>query len=675
MRDAPLIRTPDEISPSWLSQALGRPALDLIGSEPIGTGQMSQNHRVRFRPGGHVAAGEAREGGVESVVVKLASADPTSRATGVGLGAYMREVTFYRELSGRINGPGGSAGGPLAGCHLAAFAPAEGWFTLVLEDVVPAVQGDQIAGCDVAQAEIAIRALARIQAPLLGDIALSSMDYLNLPNPLTQPPVEQLLPGFLERYGDRIDPEHAKVCRAFVAGIDGWWADRRPPLGLVHGDYRLDNLLFADGRCTVVDWQTMTWGSPLLDVAYFIGNGLSVPDRRAVEESLIELYHQALEEAGGRGLSLETCWEEYRRQVFYGLVLTIVAAMIVERTDRGDEMFMACISRAAQQVIDLESLSLLATSDPTRPARPVALRPAAVDEGRHQPGPELLWNESWYFDGVTDDGSLGVYVRIGRLPNQGCCLYTACVCGPGRPSIMLVDPAAPLPDAGDDAQVVKRPGLLAEHVCEQPLERWRVRLTGRAEAHADQSAPLRAERGEPIDVELDLVWDTDGVPYAWRQSTRYEIPCRVSGVMRIGDEEITFAGPGQRDHSWSARDWWAIDWVWSALHLEDGTHTHAVGIPPMPGYGVGYVQREGQVAEIETVDLSFDVAEDGLVARTTIASGPDELAVEVTPLAFGALRLESPDGRVSQFPRAMCRARTADGREGLGWIEWNQVQR
>ena len=34
----------------------------------------------------------------------------------------------------------------------------------------------------------------------------------------------------------------------------------------------------------------------------------------------------------------------------------------------------------------------------------------------------------------------------------------------------------------------------------------------------------------------------------------------------------------------------------------------------------------------------------------------------------------APDGRVSHFPRAMCRLQGADGRGGLGWLEWNRSQ-
>jgi len=303
-----------------------------------------------------------------------------------------------------------------------------------------------------------------------------------------------------------------------------------------------------------------------------------------------------------------------------------------------------------------------------------ALRPDEQDEGRHPPGPEAMWNESWYFDGVSDDGTLGLYVRLGRLPNQGVSLYTACVCGPGRPSVMLVDAGAPLPDAADERQAIDTAGLRAEQECLEPLQRFRVGARGTAASHADPSAPLRGEQGEPVELELELVWETDGIPYAWRQSTRYEIPCRVSGTIRVGDETIAFSGPGQRDHSWGSRDWWAVDWMWSALHLEDGTHTHAVGVPQMPGYGVGYVQRGTQIGEIETLTTSVQDAGNGLPEHAQIVSGPDELSLEIEPVAFGALRLEAPDGRLSFFPRAMCRVHAADGRRGTGWIEWNRVQ-
>jgi hypothetical protein len=652
---SPIIQAPEQITAEWLSAALGRPGLEIAATERIGTGQMSQCHRVRFAAPG---------GSDETVVVKLASDDATSRGTGTGLGAYFREIAFYKNLAGRI-------GGPLPRCHLAEYDAAEGWFTLVLEDVVGGVQGDQIAGCGVQEARVALTELARIHAPVLGDLALGSADYLNQPNPFTQAVLTQLLPGFLDRYDDRIAPEHAALCERLVSSLDAWTVDQRPPLGLVHGDYRLDNLMFVGETCKVVDWQTVSWGPAMVDAAYFIGGGLSIEDRREHEEELLRVYHETLREQGADGLSWEQCWDEYRRQTFYGLVMTIAASMLVVRTERGDDMFMTWLVRNAQQAIDLDAPSLLPAPSSGAPA---PLRPDEGDEGCHAPGPEQLWNESWYFDGVSDAGDIGLYVRLGRLPNQDVCLYTACVCGPGRPSIMLVDAVAPLPDAGDPTQAIHTAGLDAEQLCEAPLRRFRVRVTGDAQAHADASAPLRGEAGEPLPVKLDLVWETDGIPYAWRQATRYEIPCRVSGTVAVGAEQIAFSGVGQRDHSWGSRDWWAVDWMWSALHLDDGTHTHAVGVPQMPGYGVGYAQRQRELVEISSVNASEEIAANGLITTARISSSPPELVIDIDPVAFGALRLEAPDGRLSLFPRAMCRVRTNDGRSGTGWVEWNRVQ-
>jgi hypothetical protein len=302
-------------------------------------------------------------------------------------------------------------------------------------------------------------------------------------------------------------------------------------------------------------------------------------------------------------------------------------------------------------------------------------RPDAHDEGRHAPSGEQLWNESWYFDAVSEDGSLGAYVRIGLYPNLGVAWYTAYVTGPGRPAIAVLDLEAPLP-GGDGLELVTG-SLQADHRCERPLERFALTLAGAGEAHDDHSAPLRGEDGRPVPVALDLAWETDGAPYAYRMTTRYEIPCRVEGVVRVGDEELVLRGPGQRDHSWGLRDWWSMNWMWSAGRLSDGTRVHAVAIrlPDGTGFGVGYLQETGEEArELVAVEASEEVAASGLVDSARLELEPGGLGLIVEPLAFGALRLVAPDGRVTNFPRAMCRLRAADGRTGLGWLEWNFVQ-
>jgi hypothetical protein len=657
-----LVRTIEELEPAWLAEALDTGPVGSFSVSRIGTGQMSQSYRILLD------YSEDQSSGPRTIVVKLAASDETSRSTGVGLGIYEREIRFYRELAPRI-------GGPLPLCHYARYDAEEGWFTLVLEDVAPAVQGDEIAGCGVDQARLAMLGLARLHAPVFDDPGLGDTEWLNESTPVNQALVSQLLPAFFQRYGERISAEHRTLCERFIDRLDPWLADRTPPLGLVHGDFRLDNLLFGDPQgakpLTVVDWQTVGWGGALNDASYFLGGALPVSDRRTHEQELLREYHDSLVAQGVRSLGWEKCWEGYRRRAVGGVLMAIVASMLVERTERGDEMFMTMLARHAQHALDLDALELLPA-----PASSPPLRPATADEGRHEPGPERLWNESWYFDVVSRDGAVGGYVRIGLYPSLNTCWYTAFVCGPDRPSVAVLDFAAPLP-AGDGLRT-QTDLLRADHVCESPLERFRVQLVATGEAHDDPAAILRGDRGQPVPLALDLVWDTAGVPYAYRLTTRYEIPCAVSGTITVGEETLTLRGaPGQRDHSWGLRDWWSMDWVWMAGHLDDETHLHAVELRLAGNQrlGVGYVQSAAQgVQELTRVAAAEERAADGLITTARLDLDPPGTNLDVEPLAFGPVLLVSDDGRVSHFPRAMCRLRASGGRIGVAWVEWNLNQ-
>lgn len=643
-----LIRTTEEITASWVGAVVGVDDVEDLTVTSIGTGQMSRTLRVAF----------SSRGEPDQVVVKIPATDATSRSTGVGLGIYAREVGFYRELGEQL-------AGVVPACRLAEYDVEEGAFTLVLQDAAPALPGDQITGCTREDARSAIETLARMQAQVLRVPELRSAAWLQPGSQALQDFYSALLPTFLERYGDRVSAAHREVCERFGPCVDAWVADRGPLQVLTHGDYRLDNILFAADGCTIVDWQTVGWGSALRDVAYFIGASLTVEDRRADEVALIGAYRDALRVMGAAELTWEACWDEYRRQSFAGILMTVIAAVSVESTPRGDEMFMTMLTRSAQQALDTGALDLL----PAAP-RP-ALRPNPADEAAHPPGPELLWNESWYFDAVSDDGSLGLYIRLGRLPNQDSCFYAVSICGPDRPSVLVALEAAPLPAADDPAQRIDLPFLRAEQHCVERLQRFRLTVDGTAQAHLDPAAPLRAEAGVPVAIGLDLTWDTDGIPYLWRMTPRYEIPCRVTGTVRIGDEHIAFSGPGQRDHSWAVRDWWAFEWMWSALHLDDGTRVHAFAMPSRPTIGVGYVQSDGELVELTRVGSTRTVAADGLISDVRLELHPTGLQLAVEPVAFGALRLEAPDGRITRFPRAFCRVLTDDGRTGTGWVEWN----
>jgi hypothetical protein len=311
-----------------------------------------------------------------------------------------------------------------------------------------------------------------------------------------------------------------------------------------------------------------------------------------------------------------------------------------------------------------------------------AERPAveAADEGRHPAGPEQLWNESWYFDFTTPDGSLGGWVRLGLYPNLGVAWYHAFVCGPGRPTVAVVATEVPLPVSTLE---IRDHGLWAEHVGTHPLERWQVANEAQGVAVDDPADLYRpgGARGDLVPMGLDLEWETDGQPYHYVHTTRYEVPCLVHGEILLGTERIGFDGYGQRDHSWGVRDWWQFGWVWTSGRLDDGTRFHATDarVPDLRS-GFGYLQTPGG----EVVPAAWPNPLDGTI-RTDEELGPEGLPTKATasiagleltnePLAFAPTLLVGPEGQIGRFPRALCRFTAADGRRGHGWTEWNQPQ-
>jgi hypothetical protein len=303
-------------------------------------------------------------------------------------------------------------------------------------------------------------------------------------------------------------------------------------------------------------------------------------------------------------------------------------------------------------------------------SNPHAVDPA--DEGRHAPSDEPLWNESHYLDFVSRDGSLAGYARIGLYPNLGVTWWTTTIVGPDRPLVASI--AYDLPVASETGLSVEGGGHVVQGVAVSPLDEFLVTATVPAAVHDDPADVYRGAAGTPTELEVDLTWRTDGVPYHYELTTRYEIPCLVGGEVTVGGERFWVEGQGQRDHSWGVRDWWAFTWCWFAGRLDDGTRVHGADIR-MPGHRIpfGYVQS----ADIGVVPLTgLEVTEvlgaEGFPSSARAVLDPVGLDLAIEPLAFGPLLLTSTDGRVSRFPRALARFTASDGRTGTGWIEWNQ---
>ena len=354
------IPTPETVSPAFLTECLraaGHDAVEVrdFTSEGIGTGQIGRCIRYRLELGGEQGSAPSQ------LVGKFPSDDPQSRQTGVQLRNFLKEVSFYRELQPRL-----AIRTPR--CYFAAIEGEGPEFMLLLEDLAPAVQGDQIAGCSPSVAHAAVQELVGLHAPSWCDAALRGSAWLGEPSQMLIEIGRTLyrtqLPAFLERYGSRLAEDEVGIIER-VADSKGPPFELLPEVfGVVHVDYRLDNLLIDESKTppsvAVVDWQSLTLGSPLSDVAYFLGAGLLPEVRREVERGIVGDYHRALCEAGVRGYPWERCWADYRRGAFAGFAVTVIASVMVQQTERGDEMFIAMARRHARHALDLGAEELLA---------------------------------------------------------------------------------------------------------------------------------------------------------------------------------------------------------------------------------------------------------------------------------------------------------------------------
>ena len=74
---------------------------------------------------------------------------------------------------------------------------------------------------------------------------------------------------------------------AAVEKLIEWLPQTVPPqrgLSIVHGDFRLDNLIFAASSCdvlAVIDWELSTLGDPLADLSYLLMNWMMPADGRS----------------------------------------------------------------------------------------------------------------------------------------------------------------------------------------------------------------------------------------------------------------------------------------------------------------------------------------------------------------------------------------------------------
>lgn len=339
---------PDDITDDWWAAVLGR-APQRWRWEAIGTGQVGDS--VRF------TLDFADEATPVTLAGKFAAADPTSRGTAAMLGLYAKEVRFYRELAPQL---------PIRTPQtlFAEMADDGASFFLLFEDLGPARGGNQITGCTIADARAVVQQAAALHAPSWHNPAMLDADWLQ-PDPAAAAMVKALYPQaqatFRERYRDVLEPEYMALCKA-LAEITAATDRVTEKTSLVHGDFRLDNVLFdikgGAEPVAVLDWQTLTIGNGLTDIGYFLGCGIGDELRRAHERELLELYCAEMT-ARGVPMNVEQIWRDYVVGALHGVSTAVFSAAFVVRTPRGDANFLSMARGACALCLEHGSLDLM----------------------------------------------------------------------------------------------------------------------------------------------------------------------------------------------------------------------------------------------------------------------------------------------------------------------------
>jgi hypothetical protein len=349
-------RYPSDVTPEWLSAVLSRggTTIEVSGVDvaAIGTGQTGATFRVSAK---YVTNPDRLP---NTFVIKLPAQDDTVRDR-VTIG-YRSECAFYASVADRVRVPTPQC----FYCEISEDALA---YALLLADQAPAAQGDQIAGCGEQEARLAVTALAGLHGPSWCDPV-----WLDFPGIAFARPDEASAKDLgdvarmsaditLAKLGDRIRRADRETFTAAMGLMTPWLLAERDRFALLHGDYRIDNMLFYPDATgvAVVDWQTLGVGLPARDLAYFTATSLQPRLRSAIEENLVEEYRRELSGYGVTGYDRETSWRDYRLGMPQALLISALGFAFATSTDRGDDMVLTMLGRGCQAIRDLGTLDLV----------------------------------------------------------------------------------------------------------------------------------------------------------------------------------------------------------------------------------------------------------------------------------------------------------------------------
>jgi hypothetical protein len=302
-----------------------------------------------------------RDGPREHAPEKLVLKRPRTQLDPVLIYRYEREVRYYQHFadSGPLRVPA---------CYYAQFDPESGNFALLLEDLSSLSAGDQLTGCSLQEAECAVAAVARLHAAFMGDTSVEQK-LCSSPLPWRPPGAEAWL-RLREDFAGAIPPPAIDLTEVLANGGMATVLElmRQAPQTLIHGDFRLDNMLFGPGpdgssaSLVLLDWQMTRQDTGPADLAWFLATSIEPEQRRAWERSLLTYYCDELTRLGVTGASFEDCLRQYRLGLMRSFASAALGHLISSGGPEAHKKMDLMVQRAATAVADTDCLSLLKAS-------------------------------------------------------------------------------------------------------------------------------------------------------------------------------------------------------------------------------------------------------------------------------------------------------------------------
>lgn len=359
-------RQPEELTTAWLTQVLeaegaltAGQAVDHVHFDSLsaGIGMMGTVSRLHLSYT-HPGAGPA------TLIMKSASESQQNRGVAAHFRLYEREVNFFRDLA-PMHEP------QVPHALFAAYEPGTIDYVILMEDLRTYRTGDQVAGADIAQARLAVDALAQFHA--------TWWDRTDDPRaawvPRTNAPLigESMVAACREGWDTMVE-RFAAVLPAELLAHREAYLDALPALydamssghqTLAHTDYRVDNMMFGTEPghqpIVVLDWSAVAKSKGVQDLAYLLTQNLSDECRRLHEDELLALYHDVLRREGVTDYPAETFHADYELAVLFNFVYAIVIASALDiSNDRATAFTGKLVGRSAECIVTrglLERLS------------------------------------------------------------------------------------------------------------------------------------------------------------------------------------------------------------------------------------------------------------------------------------------------------------------------------